>query len=88
MGEIFQFLVIFRQFHIEGFINQYVIESISSDGKTIVFSSESIENIPTGWRAKESYKLSNNGELTEVFELAEPGKDFAEYSQATLKKSK
>ena len=35
-----------RQFHIEGFVNQYKLESISADGKTIVFISEAIENIP------------------------------------------
>lgn len=37
---------VLRQFHIEGFVNQYKIESISPDRKTIVFISESIENIP------------------------------------------
>jgi hypothetical protein len=39
---------VFRQFHIEGFVNQYVMTSSSADGKTIVFTSESIENIPAG----------------------------------------
>ena len=37
---------VLRQFHSEGFVNQYVLESISADGKTIVFVTESIENIP------------------------------------------
>lgn len=46
---------VFRQFHIEGFVNQYVSTSISGDGKTIVFTSEGIENIPTGWRAREKH---------------------------------
>jgi len=31
---------VLRQFHIEGFINQYVLESLSEDGKTFVFVSE------------------------------------------------
>jgi hypothetical protein len=39
---------VLRQFHIEGFVNQYVMTSSSADGKTIVFTSESIENIPSG----------------------------------------
>jgi THAP4-like, heme-binding beta-barrel domain len=77
---------IFRQFHSEGFINQYVLESTSGDGKTIVFISESIENIPAGWRAKETYKVTNGGEFSEVFELAEPGKDFTNYSKASFNK--
>jgi hypothetical protein len=77
---------VMRQFHIEGFVNQYKIESISPDGKTIVFISESIENIPPGFRAKETYQVISENEFTETFELAEPGKDFELYSKATLKK--
>jgi hypothetical protein len=79
---------VLRQFHIEGFVNQYRIESISPDKRTIVFISESIENIPAGFRAKETYQILNDNEFTETFELAEPGKDFQLYSKATLKKVK
>ena len=75
---------VLRQFHIEGFVNQYRIESISQDKRTIVFISEDIENIPAGFRAKETYHISNDNEFTETFELAEPGKDFELYSKATL----
>jgi hypothetical protein len=77
---------ILRQFHIEGFVNQYKLDSISADGKTIVFVSESIENIPSGWRAKESYQLISDTEFIEKFSLAEPNKDFQIYSKATLKR--
>ena len=76
---------ILRQFHIEGFVNQYKLDSISLDSKTIVFISESIENIPTGWRAKETYQIVNDGEFMETFELAEPNKGFELYSKVTLK---
>jgi hypothetical protein len=79
---------VLRQFHIEGFVNQFKIESISPDGKTIVFISESIENIPTGFRARESYQIISENEFTETFELAEPGKDFELYSKAVLKRVK
>jgi hypothetical protein len=81
-------IFVLRQFHIEGFVNQYRIESISPDKRTIVFISESIENIPAGFRAKETYQILNDNEFTERFELAEPGKDFELYSKATLKKVK
>lgn len=75
-----------RQFHIEGFVNQYKLESISADGKTIVFISEAIENIPQGYRARETYTIINQDEFTEVFEIADPGKDFAVYPKAHLKR--
>lgn len=79
---------VLRQFHIEGYVIQYKMESISPDGKTIVFISESIENVPNGFRAKETYQLISEDEFTETFELAEPGKDFAVYSKATLKRKR
>ncbi len=79
---------VLRQFHIEGFVNQFKIESISTDAKTIVFITESIENIPGGYRAKETYKILNQNEFTETFELAEPGKEFELYSKAVLKRIK
>ncbi|MFN8254201.1 MAG: hypothetical protein U0W24_00840 [Bacteroidales bacterium] len=77
---------VLRQFHIEGFVNQYKLDSISPDKKTIVFITESIENIAPGWKAKESYQLINDREFIESFELAEPNKPFEVYSKATLKK--
>lgn len=77
---------VLRQFHIEGFVNQFKIESISSDKKSIVFISESIENIPDGYRARETYQIVSDTELTETFELAEPGKEFEIYSKAVLKR--
>jgi hypothetical protein len=74
---------IFRQFHGEGFVNQYTLDSLSEDKKTIVFVSEAIENIPQGWRARETYTVSQNS-LTEDFNLAEPGKEFTPYTKASL----
>ena len=68
---------VFRQFHIEGFVNQYILEGISADGKTISFVTEAIENIPQGWRGRETYTVNEGKELTEIFDLAEPNKDFA-----------
>lgn len=73
-----------RQFHTEGFINQYKLDSISPDKKFIVFVSEAIENIPAGFRARESYKIVGENEFIETFEIAEPGKDFELYSSVTL----
>jgi len=75
-----------RQFHIEGFVNQYRMDSISADKKTIVFLSEAFENIPEGFRARETYKIISRNEFIETFEIAEPGKDFALYTEVRLKR--
>jgi hypothetical protein len=79
---------ILRQFHGEGFVNHYVQESISEDGRTLVFVTTAIENIPPGWRGRETYRFTGNDEFTETFELAEPGKDFVLYSEARFKRRK
>jgi THAP4-like, heme-binding beta-barrel domain len=79
--------IVFRQFHVEGFVHQYVQETASAD-RTLVFVTESIENIPSGWRAREAYHLISADEFEEVFELAEPGKPFEVYSRARLKRAK
>ena len=77
---------VLRQFHIEGFVNQFKAETISENGKLIVLTSESLENIPTGYRAKETYKILNENEFTETFEIAEPGKEFTVYSENHFKR--
>lgn len=79
---------VLRQFHIEGFVNQYKTDSISQDKRNIVFISENIENITPGWRAKEAYTLLNDSTFTESFELAEPKGNFEVYSKATLVRMK
>ncbi|MBS1495249.1 MAG: hypothetical protein K1X86_16675 [Ignavibacteria bacterium] len=79
---------VLRQFHTEGFVNEYVLESISTDGKTISFVTESIENLPVGFRARESYQLINENEFEETFEIAEPGKDFALYTKVKFVRRK
>ncbi|MFN0158463.1 MAG: heme-binding beta-barrel domain-containing protein [Bacteroidota bacterium] len=75
-----------RQFHIEGFVNQYVLDSVSANGKTLVFLTESIENIPKGWKAKEEYQIVTDDEFVETFSLAAPGKEFEVYSTTRLKR--
>jgi len=80
--------IVFRQFHIEGFVNTYVRESTSTDGSELVFVTESIENIPPGFRGRETYKFTGPDSLTETFEIAEPGKDFQIYTKNTLTRIK
>ena len=75
-----------RQFHVEGFVNLYALESISDDGRTLVFVTTAIENIAPGWRGRETYSFTGENEFTEKFELAEPGKDFAPYSEARFRR--
>lgn len=80
--------LIFRQFHVEGFVVQYSLESISDDGRSLVFTSTAIENIPTGWRARETYRFLNIDEFVETFALAGPGKEFETYSESRFRRKR
>jgi hypothetical protein len=78
-------LIVLRQFHVEGFVSQYTLDATSKPD-AVVFTSETIENISAGWRARETYLLAHPDEIEEIFELAAPGKTFEIYSRNRLKR--
>lgn len=78
---------VFRQFHVEGFVNQFVSTTAAFDRDELVMESEAIENIGPGWRARETYRFAGADAFEEIFELAEPGKAFAVYSHNRLARS-
>ena len=80
-------LLVLRQFHQEGFVNQYVLDPEKSSGTRLVFVSESFENLDPRWKARETYDLAPPNSFTETFELAEPGKDFTVYSKNAFRRA-
>jgi hypothetical protein len=78
-------VVRFRQFHVEGFVIHYVQQPEAKPG-TVVFVSEAIENIPKGYRSRETLVRLGPDEFEEVFELADPGKEFQMYSRTRFKR--
>lgn len=79
--------ILWRQFHSEGLVNEYVLASQSRDGKSLVFVTTHIENLP-GFRAKKLYRIISSDEIEETFLLAPAGKDFDVYTVAHLKRTK
>ena len=79
--------VVLRQFHVEGFVTQYV-EDAAADQSRVVMISEAMENLPAGFRARETYVQLGPDEFEEIFEISAPGKDFEVYSRARLKRVK
>jgi len=80
--------IVFRQFHVEGFIIQYVYQSASEDGRTVTFASEQIENGPPGLIAKLIFKALDADTVEERFELAFSGKEFDCYNTNIIKRKK
>jgi len=68
-------LIVAHQFNIEGFINQFVLDSLSWDNKTLIFIAESSENAPPGVKTRLIYEIEN--EFVETFELGFAGKEFS-----------
>jgi hypothetical protein len=80
--------LVLRQFHQEGFVNQYVQDAELSTPLRLVFVSEALENLDARWRARETYDFGSADDFTETFELAEPGKAFQLYSRSSFLRTK
>jgi hypothetical protein len=79
-------VLVLRQFHQEGFINQFALKPELGTATKLVFESEALENLDSKWRARETYEVLGADEFVETFELAEPGKEFQVYSQTRFKR--
>jgi len=77
---------VLRGFYIEGFVNTYVLDNISDDGKTFTFLTEHIENAPAGTKAKLIFKVINPDELEQSLHVAWPEREFSCYSLNRLKR--
>ena len=79
--------LVLRQFHVESFVVQYVQDAVGPNGE-LVFNSEALENIPAGYRARETYISKGADAFEEVFELAAPGQSYEVYSRQTFTRVK
>jgi hypothetical protein len=79
--------LVLRQFHVESFVVQYVQDAAGPNGE-LVFTSEAIENIPAGYRARETYISKGPDAFEEVFEMAAPGQSYEMYSRQTFTRVK
>jgi hypothetical protein len=77
--------LVLRQFHPEGFVNQFVLAPGSAGGP-YVFEGEAFENVPRGWKARETYQVVSPDEFVETFELARADGPFEIYSQNRFKR--
>ena len=78
-------VLVLRQFHQEGFVNQFAMTKSASTAKKLVFDSENFENLGT-WRGRETYDIVSNDEFIETFELGRPGKPLQLYSKNHFKR--
>jgi hypothetical protein len=80
--------LVLRQFHPEGFINQYIVNKSESTPHKLVFDSERFENYDNAARARETYEIMSADEFVETFELGDAGKPLEVYSKTHFKRLK
>lgn len=68
--------IVFRQFNIEGYFNQYVLVDSLSNETTLVFSTEYIENFVPGGKARWVIKKLSETEIETRFDVSFPNKDY------------
>lgn len=71
---------VLRQFLEESFVNQFAASTPDFIDAQLVVDSESLENIPAGFRARETYRFGSVDAFEDIFEIAAPGADFQVYS--------
>lgn len=77
-----------RGFYAEGFVNTYVMEDVSEDGKSFIFLTEHVENAPEGTKAKLEFKVLSADEIEQSFHVAFPGQEYSCFFIHNLKKQK
>lgn len=80
--------IVYRQFNVEGYVNQYLLIDGLSDENTFVFETENIENFVPGGRARYTIKKLADGSLETVFDVSFPGKEYACFGTNKLTKQK
>jgi hypothetical protein len=78
--------LVMRSFFVEGFYCEYRCIEMAADGSRFVFEADSVENGPSGLRARESLTFIGTDRLESAFALAEGGADFATYSTESLRR--
>lgn len=67
---------VLREFHVEGYVNQYVLQPPGHETSSLIFITEAIENIPLGWRARITLEVTSDDTFVETFDLAGPNKEW------------
>ena len=81
-------VLVLRQFHPEGFVNQYVVNRSETTPKKLVFDSERFENYDNNARARETYDIISGDEFIETFELGDAGQPLQVYSRTHFNRAK
>lgn len=80
--------IVFRQYHIEGFYNEYVLSDSLSSEEKLVFETEKIENFVPGGKARFTIQLRSSAQIETLFDVGFPGKEMTCFGRNILLKEK
>lgn len=78
--------IVFRQFNIEGFVNQYVLNDSLSSDSLIIFETEVIENFVPGGKARWTIRKLDDNQIKTTFDVSFPGKEYSCYGINILRR--
>jgi hypothetical protein len=70
---------IYRQFNIEGYVNQYVLNEEYSNDSTFIFETETIENFIPDGKARLTIHIQGSDNIETIFDVYFPGEDYTCY---------
>jgi len=79
-------LYVIRQFHVEGFVNQYILNNTLSNENKLIFESKSIDNFVPGGTARFTIIIKNPSEIETIFDVGFPGKEMSCFGNNQLKR--
>lgn len=78
--------IIFRQFHIEGYVNTYVLVDSLSSPDILVFRTESIENFMPGGKAQWTIRKTDETHIVTIFDVSFSGAGYTCFGTNRLQK--
>lgn len=79
-------IIVYRQFHIEGYVNQYILNDSLSGDSVLVFETESIESFVPGGKARYTIHILSENEIETIFDVSFPGRDYGCFGNNRLRR--
>lgn len=79
-------VIVSRQYHGEGFYNEYLLNDSLSTSTSLIFETVKIENFVPGGKARFTINIKNSSEIETLFDVGFPGKKMACFGQNQLTK--
>lgn len=79
-------VIVFRQYHVEGIYNEYLLNDSLSTSTSLIFETVKIENFVPEGKARFTINIKNSTEIKMLFDVGFPGKEMACFGQNQLTK--